>query len=141
MLGEIPLSGLSRERNSSERVPAAITDVGCEREINEDRYAVVDSPAGRSWLVCDGMGGALGGELAAQLAIDAIRRALESGSFEDGEEALRVSIEEANRIETAIANVLDRGLRTGDIMSEGCTRVGTVAMGDAIIEEIKSLYA
>ena len=50
-------------------------------------------------------------------------------------------IEEANRIETAIANVLDRGLRTGDIMSEGCTKVGTVAMGDAILEEIKALYA
>jgi serine/threonine protein phosphatase PrpC len=98
MLGEIPLSGLSRERNSAEKIPAAITDVGCEREINEDRYAVIDSPAGRAWLVCDGMGGALGGELAAQLAIDAIRRALESNGTEESDEALRSSLEEANRI-------------------------------------------
>ena len=98
MLGEIPLAGGVSERNSSENIPAAITDVGCEREINEDRYAVVDSPMGRAWIVCDGMGGALGGELAAQLAIDAIRRALESGNFDDSQEAIQNAIEEANRI-------------------------------------------
>ena len=98
MLGDsFSVPGLSGSR-AEESIPAAITDIGCEREINEDRYAVIDSPSGRAWIVCDGMGGALGGELAAQLAIDAIRRALESGDFENGAEALRVSIEEANRV-------------------------------------------
>ncbi|MEO5755813.1 MAG: 3-isopropylmalate dehydrogenase, partial [Mesorhizobium sp.] len=33
----------------------------------------------------------------------------------------------------AIAAVLDEGLRTRDILSEGMTEVGTVEMGDAII--------
>ena len=42
-------------------------------------------------------------------------------------------IEEADRLDTAIASVLDSGLRTRDIMSEGMTEVGTIAMGDAII--------
>jgi 3-isopropylmalate dehydrogenase len=42
-------------------------------------------------------------------------------------------IDEANRLDAAIAAVLDSGLRTKDIMSEGMTEVGTVAMGDAII--------
>jgi 3-isopropylmalate dehydrogenase len=42
-------------------------------------------------------------------------------------------IEEADRLDAAIAAVLDSGLRTKDIMSEGMTEVGTVAMGDAII--------
>jgi len=42
-------------------------------------------------------------------------------------------IEEADRLDAAIASVLDSGLRTKDIMSEGMTEVGTVAMGDAII--------
>lgn len=79
-------------------IPAAITDVGCEREINEDRYALIDSPAGRAWIVCDGMGGVMGGELAAQLAIDAIRRRLETSHFDSPEEALRDAIDEANRI-------------------------------------------
>lgn len=39
----------------------------------------------------------------------------------------------ADRIETAVSNVLDQGLRTGDIMSEGMTLVGTAAMGDAVV--------
>jgi 3-isopropylmalate dehydrogenase len=42
----------------------------------------------------------------------------------------------ADRIETAIASVLDRGLRTADIAQEGCQTVGTVAMGEAIIAEL-----
>jgi 3-isopropylmalate dehydrogenase len=50
-------------------------------------------------------------------------------------------VAEADRLEKAIANVLDKGIRTGDIMSEGCTKVGTSAMGDAILAEFKALSA
>jgi 3-isopropylmalate dehydrogenase len=32
--------------------------------------------------------------------------------------------------------VIASGIRTGDIMTAGCTQVGTVGMGDAILEEI-----
>ena len=45
------------------------------------------------------------------------------------------------RLEKAIANVLDQGIRTGDIMAEGCRQVGTVEMGDAILAEFKALSA
>ncbi|QRM53607.1 3-isopropylmalate dehydrogenase [Sinorhizobium sp. BG8] len=50
-------------------------------------------------------------------------------------------VAEADNLEKAIANVLDRGIRTGDIMAEGCTQVGTTEMGDAILAEFKSLSA
>ena len=50
-------------------------------------------------------------------------------------------VEEADRLEKAIANVLDKGIRTGDIMAEGATEVGTVEMGDAILAEFKALSA
>ena len=44
--------------------------------------------------------------------------------------------EEANAVETAVQKVLTAGYRTGDIMSEGCTLVGTNKMGDLIAAEI-----
>ncbi|OUR74973.1 3-isopropylmalate dehydrogenase [Marinomonas sp. 42_23_T18] len=49
---------------------------------------------------------------------------------------LRYSLDEkpaADAIEAAVSQVLDQGLRTGDIASEGCTTVGTQEMGDAVI--------
>ncbi|WP_337267783.1 3-isopropylmalate dehydrogenase [Oryzifoliimicrobium ureilyticus] len=50
-------------------------------------------------------------------------------------------VEEADNLEKAIANVLDQGLRTADIMSEGGKKVGTTEMGDAILAEFKALSA
>ena len=43
---------------------------------------------------------------------------------------------EADAVETAVQAVLKERYRTGDIMSEGCTQVGTVQMGDLIAERI-----
>jgi 3-isopropylmalate dehydrogenase len=40
--------------------------------------------------------------------------------------------EQADRIEAAVGKVLDAGLRTGDIWTEGCQKVSTSQMGDAI---------
>jgi PPM family protein phosphatase len=80
------------------RVPATITDTGCERDLNEDRYAVIESESGIAWLVCDGMGGVAGGELAAQLAIDVIKRDLENAPYKPTDVALKSSIFEANRV-------------------------------------------
>lgn len=45
----------------------------------------------------------------------------------------------ADAIELAVSKVLDQGLRTGDIWSEGKTKVGTAAMGDAVVEALRSL--
>lgn len=43
---------------------------------------------------------------------------------------------EADAIEAAVQQVLTEGYRTGDIMSENCTQVGTSRMGDLIAERI-----
>jgi len=39
----------------------------------------------------------------------------------------------ADRIEKAVSQVLDDGLRTADIYSEGSTKVSTSEMGDAVV--------
>ena len=52
---------------------------------------------------------------------------------------LRYSLDmdqEADAVEAAVSAVLEKGYRTGDIMSEGCTLVGTAQMGDLIAAEI-----
>ena len=54
---------------------------------------------------------------------------------------LRYSLDEpamADRIEQAVDQVLDQGLRTADIMSEGMQQVGTEAMGSAVVAALKS---
>ncbi|WP_421590026.1 3-isopropylmalate dehydrogenase [Shinella sp. M27] len=50
-------------------------------------------------------------------------------------------VAEADNLEKAIADVLDSGIRTGDIMSEGSRQVGTTEMGDAILAAFKTLSA
>nr|WP_306263508.1 3-isopropylmalate dehydrogenase [Pararhizobium sp. IMCC3301] len=56
--------------------------------------------------------------------------------------ALRYSLDmgdTASLIEKAIANVLDQGIRTADIYTDGMTKVGTHGMGAAILSELDSL--
>ena len=58
--------------------------------------------------------------------------------------ALRYSFNmgsEADRLDSAIAAVLARGLRTADIKSEGSTIVSTAAMGEAVVAELEKLSA
>jgi 3-isopropylmalate dehydrogenase len=50
--------------------------------------------------------------------------------FSLGQEAAAV------RIEEAVKKVLAQGLRTGDIYSEGTTKVGTAQMGDAVVKAL-----
>ena len=45
---------------------------------------------------------------------------------------------EADAVERAVDQVLKDGYRTGDIMSAGCTQVGTKEMGDLIRERIQA---
>lgn len=57
---------------------------------------------------------------------------------------LRYSLEQpeaAERIETAVKTVLAQGLRTADIYSEGCRKVSTKEMGDAVVAALLSKAA
>ncbi len=58
--------------------------------------------------------------------------------------ALRYSMNRgdlADIIEAAAQNVLNSGIRTGDIMAAGCTCVSTSGMGDALVKELGKLMA
>ena len=44
----------------------------------------------------------------------------------------------ADKIEAAVEAVLDQGLRTADIYSEGCTKVSTSQMGEAVVAALQA---
>jgi 3-isopropylmalate dehydrogenase len=46
--------------------------------------------------------------------------------------------EAASRIERAVQAVLEQGLRTPDIYSEGTKKVGTLEMGEAVVAALKA---
>ena len=53
---------------------------------------------------------------------------------------LRYSLDEAalaNLIESAVEKVLDQGLRTADIYSDGMQKVSTSDMGDAVVAALQ----
>ena len=52
-------------------ISGGATDVGQVREVNEDAFALVDQEC--TWILADGMGGHVGGKVASNLAVDAIR--------------------------------------------------------------------
>ena len=47
--------------------------------------------------------------------------------------------EDADLVEQAVRNVLESGLRTGDIMQPGMTEVSCTRMGEAVTEELDKL--
>ena len=83
---------------------ASLTDVGCQRENNEDSYGYWE-PAGdadfaefgRLAIVADGMGGHEGGQIASRLAVDTITNAYAEAIDSDPQQRLRTALRDAHR--------------------------------------------
>ena len=93
------------------------TDVGLVRKANEDRGLWFDSLNGRIGLVCDGMGGHVGGQIASQTAIESIQEYLGRDYFEDAKEAIKGAIVFANNA------ILDKAQRQPELKGMGSTCV------------------
>ena len=60
------------------------TDIGMVRRSNQDAYSGGELPGGAVWAaVCDGMGGANGGDIASKTAVSVLQQELNSGFSED----------------------------------------------------------
>ena len=119
------------------------TDVGMVREHNEDS-ACADTE-GMFFLVADGMGGHAAGEVASAMAVDEMRRALETArpqihrfENEPSEEARKqlVSLLETS-VQKAHQAVFERGGRESDKKGMGTTLdVVLVADGEAFVAHV-----
>lgn len=73
------------------------TDVGNKRTVNEDSYGFSKSPNGLIYIVCDGMGGHVGGSTASKIAVDSIIKFLSGDPFSNIFIGLNNAIQYANK--------------------------------------------
>src|SRR5437867_6269994 len=104
------------------------SDVGLKRTQNEDRFVVwnaggSESPRGTLLVVADGMGGALAGEVASQLAIDSLMREYPTGQGEIVDD-LRRAVLDANQ------EIHEHSRTHPDLHGMGTTCTAVVVRGD-----------
>jgi serine/threonine protein phosphatase PrpC len=83
---------------------AGLSDIGCQRENNEDRYSYWEPASdeqfqrkGRLAIVADGMGGYEGGQEASRIAVQAVEEVYSNDTSADPEFLLRASFQAAHR--------------------------------------------
>lgn len=104
---------------------AGRTDIGRQRDHNEDYFSVqthtekLESPTGRTvharglYILCDGMGGHAGGEVASALAVDTLRQYFAENWHDNqlpSEEVILAGIHQANK---AIYDLNQQNARSG----------------------------
>jgi len=113
---------------------AALTDVGQRRRVNEDRYALAADLG--LYLVADGMGGHTAGQLASELAAEAVVNTLRTliDASASLTEKLRYSVSAANReiLSTAEAKPELTGMGTTLVaLLAGPDRIALAHVGDS----------
>ncbi len=106
---------------------ASLSDVGLVRSHNEDACNHGMLPNGAWAVVCDGMGGARGGEIASQTAVGQITRQLEE-TYRDGSSDNSIKYLMNSMIYNANAEIYDKAQHTEGLSGMGTTVVLAVVV-------------
>ncbi len=118
---------LNRERLDVQIQTVAISDPGRARELNEDFFGYLSGDFGYLFIVCDGMGGSAGGELASKTAVDTILEHFsEVPEFYTPYKELQAAFARAN---TKIRQI---ALEVPDYEGMGSTAVAALVMDDQL---------
>src|SRR5215470_10963231 len=110
-------------------IASGMTDVGLQRDHNEDSYAVLAEYD--LFIVADGMGGHRAGDVASRLATDSIAEFFRSTAQEDATWPFHFDTslsEDENRLVTGI-RVANRRIFERSIRSRDCAGMGTTVVG------------
>jgi protein phosphatase len=121
-------------------VAAGISDVGLQRDHNEDSFAILNDQ--ELYVVADGMGGHRAGDVASRLATDAIVEFFRATASEDVTWPFhfdsRLS-EEENRLLTGI-RIANRQILERSARSRECHGMGTTVVGALFSPLKKKMY-
>jgi serine/threonine protein phosphatase PrpC len=112
---------------------ASLTDVGCQRENNEDSYGYWEpandgefAALGRLAMVADGMGGHEGGQIASRLAVDTFIKAYASANDPDPQKRLLTALKQAHQ------SIQQRARRDPHLSSMGTTCTAFALVGNRL---------
>ena len=112
----------------------AKTDIGLKRINNEDSYATGELPGSVAWaVVCDGMGGAAGGNVASSTAVKLISERI-SSSYRKGMTANSIKNMLVSAITAANISIFEASRKNPELSGMGTTVVAVVVVdGEACI--------
>jgi protein phosphatase len=117
-----------------------MTDVGLQRDHNEDSYAVLSEYG--LYIVADGMGGHRAGDVASRLATDSIAEFFRSTANDDATWPIHFDAnltEDENRLLSGIM-VANRRIFERSIRSRECAGMGTTVVGAVFSKKRNRLY-
>lgn len=121
-------------------IASGMTDVGLQRDHNEDSYAVLSEYD--LFIVADGMGGHRAGDVASRLATESIADFFRSTSREDATWPFHFDTslsEEENRLQAGI-RVANRQIFERSIRSRDCAGMGTTVVGALFSKKKNRIY-